>query len=144
MFFLILWTKLSIRFYLLFHFTIKNPCASMRVNQSPMHLISYLQVSFITVVDASKIQSHKRRDIGAKPSIYIYKYIYIYGTGTAIGVWQISGEVRKISLGCRQMHRWIGTTLLSMCKGFSCLNEEADDSDIIWCCHWCPSYGNRG
>ena len=36
------------------------------------------------------------------------------------------------------MCRWVSVTLLHMCKGFSHLNEEGDDSDVIWWCHWCP------
>ena len=40
-------------------------------------------------------------------------------------------RLREICWGHRQMHRQVGMTLLCMCKGFSHLNEEADDSDII-------------
>ena len=62
--------------------------------------------------------------------------------GTKDTWWSMCARVREIGWECQQMHRQVSTTLLHMCKGFSHLNEEADD--IIWWCHWCPSYINGG
>ena len=45
--------------------------------------------------------------------------------------WQsMCGRVREIGWGCWWMHMGVGTTLLHMHKGFSHLNEEADNSDV--------------
>ena len=41
------------------------------------------------------------------------------------------------------MHRQVGMTLLCMCEGFSHLNEEADDCDVIRWCHYCSAYVNE-
>ena len=77
----------------------------------------------------------------------IYMYVCMsqvqnlgYERYMAVYAWQ----GKEIGWRCWQMCRWVGTPLLHMCKGFSCQNEEADDSDIIWWCHWCPSYVNWG
>ena len=45
--------------------------------------------------------------------------------------WSVHGGVRKIGWECWQMYRQVSMTLLHMHGGFSHLNEEADDSDII-------------
>ena len=50
-----------------------------------------------------------------------------YGICMAVCVWL----VREIGWEYQWMHKQIGTTLLYMCKGFSHLNEEADNCDII-------------
>ena len=42
------------------------------------------------------------------------------------------------------MCRQVSVTLLHMCKGFSHLNEEADDHDIIRWHYCCSAYVNEG
>ena len=51
---------------------------------------------------------------------------------------------REIGQGCWWMCRWVGVTLLHMCKGSSCLKGEADVCDIIRWHHCCSAYINEG
>ena len=63
------------------------------------------------------------------------KYLGESVTGVEIGIWKIHssscGWVRDIGQGHQQMCRQVDMTLLCMHKGFSHLNEGADDSDVI-------------
>ena len=55
----------------------------------------------------------------------------------------VHGWVREIGWGHWWMCRQVGMTLLHMHKGFSCLDEEAGDCDVIRWCHCHSAYVNE-